>query len=51
MYQHVSIHNERSVHKLRYLSVLLLSVSRHMSDHCLPNHGMSSGYVQCRDML
>jgi len=49
--QHLSIDDERSVHKLRYFNVLLLSVSRYLSDHRLSNYGLSSGYVQYRDML
>jgi hypothetical protein len=38
--------DERSVYKLRYRSVLQLSVPGHLS-----NHNKSSGYVQCSDLV
>jgi hypothetical protein len=38
--------DERSVYKLRYRSVLQLSVPRHLS-----NHNKSSSYVQFCDLL
>ena len=44
--------DERSVYKLRYRSVLQLSVPRHLSNHHhLSNHNKSSGYVQCSDLV
>jgi len=44
--------DERSVYKLRYRSVLLLSAPRHLSNHHhLSNHIKSSGYVQCSGLL
>jgi len=44
--------NERSVYKLRYRSVLQLSVPHHpLNHHHLYNHNTSSGYVQCSDLV
>jgi hypothetical protein len=48
----MSDYDERSVYKLRYRSVLQLSVPRHLSNHHhLSNHNKSSGYVQCSDLV
>lgn len=50
MYQHVPIDDERSVHELRYLNVLFMSVPRYVSDR-MPTYSLRGGYVQCRDLV
>ena len=48
----MSNENERSVYKLRYRSVLQLSVPHHQCNHHhLSNHNKCSGYVQCSDLV
>ena len=44
--------NKRSVYKLRYRSVLQLSVPNHLfNHHHLSNNNKCSGYVQCSDLV
>jgi len=44
------IDDERSVHELHYVNVLLLSVPRCVSDR-MPNYSRLCSRVQCRDVV